>query len=100
MLRLEKPVTWLLALAIIGLSMTTQSAYSWISLLLLPLLFAGCGFIHWWLHHTNKASIPLFMLFYMMLLLLEPFRLVVGLIAILDSHFDLRKLVQSSIENK
>ncbi len=99
-LRLEKAITWFLVITIIGISLSTESAFSWISLLLLPLLFAGCGFIHWWLHHTNRASTVVFVLLYLMLIMLEPVRLLVGLIAILDSHFDLRKIVQSSIENK
>lgn len=89
-LRLEKQLCWLLLALILFTTFAIKSYQGWVNLLLLPLLLSGCGFIHWWLHRIGKASAPLFVIFYLMLLILEPVRLLVVTIALMDSQLNLR----------
>lgn len=84
----------------IGCCMALPATYSmWASMFGLPLLFAGISLVHSIVYSKQMGEFWLY-LFYGLLLLVDPFKLVIAIIAVLDSWFNFRGRLPQPPENK
>lgn len=79
--------------------MALPSISMWASIFGLPLLFAGISLVHAIVYSKQMSEFWLY-LFYGLLLLIDPFKLVMAIIAVLDSWFNFRGRLPQPPEDK
>lgn len=94
-LRLEAPVAAVLVLGILGCTLLAAEYMIWASLLGMPLLLAGLGFIHHAVSFLGLGKVWLVIL-YVGLVFLGPLSMVLVGVALLDSFLNLRARLEAS----
>lgn len=89
-LRLPPVVAAALVLGSVVLVIANPALSSWAMALVLPMHFAGLALVHDYADYRQRSTAWL-VLFYLVWLLLEPIKLIVIVLALADSWFDLRK---------
>lgn len=91
--RLSPLVAAILVLLVLG-CFSVEALNRWVQVLTVPLMFAGLGFVHWFIKEKQLSNSWLIS-FYLLALLLQLFP-VLAFLALMDSWFNLRNKIRTN----